>query len=158
MKRIPFRCLALLLLWSVGLYCQAASVRIQILNSKNGEPLQKQQIAVSFLYDASGRIPTGYPAIMHLETDVNGNAQLSLPEPAPQHIGITVHLTSEHWHCVCLALAETQNVIQEGVIVGRVGSQLRIRGQIVKAKPGEVLFLARPFTFLERLLYPLVKG
>jgi len=158
MKQIYLRCLLPLLLSCLSFPCAAATISIRIINSKTGQPLQNQRVAVVLLYDKGEKIPLGYAASSQLETDANGEAQLSLPEPPPSHLGITVHLTSEHWHCACSDLAETQTVIQNGILVGETDNKLKIGNKIVQAEPGEVIFAARPFTFLEKLLYPLVKG
>lgn len=133
-------------------------VKLRIINTNNGNPLKSQQILVNFLYGKGEERPTQYQPTLRLETNASGEAQFNLPELPPSHLSFVVHLASEHWHCACLELAETQNVIQDGIVVGGVRNELRIHGQILKAKPGEVLFVARPFTFLEKLLNPFVKG
>jgi hypothetical protein len=51
-------------------------------------------------------------------------------------------------------LVVTKELIQTGIVVGRESSSLATP---VKAEPGEILCVARPFSFLEKLIYPLVK-
>jgi hypothetical protein len=48
----------------------------------------------------------------------------------------------------------TQDLIQKGILEGE---KLTTPAVPVKAEPGEILFVARPFTFFERLFYPLLK-
>lgn len=158
MKQIYLRCLLPFLLSCISFPCAAATIRIRIISSKTGQPLQNQRVSIALLYDKGEKAPLGYTASSQLETDANGEAELNLPEPAPTRLGIMVHLTSEDWHCACSALAETQTVIRNGILVGEPDNKVKIRNEIVQAEPGEVLFTARPFTFLEKLLYPLVKG
>jgi hypothetical protein len=43
---------------------------------------------------------------------------------------------------------------KSGIVAGR---EFISRATPVKAAPGEIIFVARPFTFFERLLYPLLK-
>jgi hypothetical protein len=90
-------------------------------------------------------------------TDANGEARFRLPEPAPEHLAANVSVTSEHWHCGCGVLAVMQDVIQKGVVgpLPRVDS--RKFAFPVEPVPGKILFVARPLSFFERLLYPLTK-
>jgi len=115
------------------------------------------QESVSLLYDKGEKAPAKYDAVMRLETDVNGEAQLILPEPAPAHLGITVRLISEHWHWVCWHFVAAQDLIQRGIAVTEPSHESTRSSAAVKVEPGEILFVARPFTFFEELLYPLVK-
>jgi hypothetical protein len=136
---------------------QGQAIKIRIINGKNGHPLPKQPVSVSLLYEQSETKPEKYDAIQHLDTDANGVAQFSLPEPAPAHLGVVVRLTSEHWHCGCdaPALVVTKELIQKGIVKGR---ELSSPAKSVTAAPGEIVFVARPFTFFEALFYPLLKG
>lgn len=125
-----------------------------MVNSSNGPPLSKQSVAVNLLYDKGQKAPAKYETFLSLETDAKGEAQFGLPEPAPAHIWVQVRLTSEHWHCGCMALATTQDVIQKGMSDSESTTSIKN----ARAEPRIILFLARPFTLLERLLYPLMKG
>jgi hypothetical protein len=53
-----------------------------------------------------------------------------------------------------MVLAATEDVIQKGML----GSESTASNKSARLEPGVILFFARPFTFLERLLYPLIKG
>ena len=142
-----------LTLW-LGPMCSAQVIRIRVINSNNGQPLPKQSVSVNLLYDKGEKPPAKYEANLLLETDADGKAQFRLPEPVPAHLGVQVRLTSEHWHCGCMALATTQDVIQKGMSDSESTTSIKN----ARAEPGIILFLARPFTLLERLLYPLMKG
>ena len=157
MERRCFRGFVLFFLLWFSPVCIGQIVKIRVIDDTNGHPLQKQQISISLLYEKGERVPANYDALLHVETDVNGEVQFRLPEPAPAHIAAQVHLTSEHWHCGCTALVATPDLTQKGVVVAEPGHG-STRSASAKAEPGEILFVARPFTFLERLLYPLVKG
>jgi hypothetical protein len=133
-------------------------IRVRVIDDTNGHPLPKQQVSISLLYEKGEKVPANYDALLQLETDVNGEVQFRLPEPAPAHLAAQVRLTSEHWHCGCTALVDTQDLIQKGLVGPEPGHGSTRSTASVKAEPGEILFVARPFTFFERLLYPLVKG
>ncbi len=138
-------------------FCSAQLVTIRVIDTADGHPLQKQQISVSFLYGSNEPKPTHYDATLHLATDRQGEAHLKLPEPPPPHLSAQVHLTSEQWRCGCGVLATTQDVIQKGIVGPSPGSESKKSVVAERAAPGEILILARPLTFFERLLYPLVK-
>ena len=135
--------------------CFGQAMRIRIINARNGHPLPKQQVFLSLLYEKNGKHPTTDGPPHHLETDAKGEAHFILPEPAPAHLGVQVRLTSEYWHCACVALVTTQDVVEKGI--AQPYEPTAASAIPLQVKPGEVLFVVRPFTFLEHLLYPFVK-
>jgi hypothetical protein len=145
----------LLLLW-ISPSCFGQVIKVRIINGKNGNPLPKQQIAVSLLYEEGEQKPAKYDALLRDNTDAKGVAQFDLPAPSPAHLSVGARLASEYWHCGCdiPALVVTKELIQKGIVVGR---ELGSPATSVKAEPGEILFVARPLSFFERLFYPLLK-
>lgn len=137
--------------------CAAQNVTVRVVDATNLRPLQKQQVTVSFLYDTNAPVPKSYDRILRLETDSSGEARFGLPAPAPEHISVVVGLTFENWRCGCGVLAATQDVIHVGVEGALPGREQKTPALPTKA-PGQILILARPLTFFERLLYPLLKG
>jgi hypothetical protein len=121
MKKGCFWCLTCFLLLWISPFCYGQAIRVRVINGKNGHPLPKQQVSVSLLYEGNETKPAKYDAIQHFDTDANGLAQFSLPEPAPAHLSVGVRLTSEHWHCGCAApaLVVTKELIQKGIVEGR---------------------------------------
>jgi len=155
-KKRYSQCLVWFLLLWLSPSCFGQVIRIRVIDLKTGRPLQKQPVSVTLFYDKGEKTPAKYDANLRLETDVNGEAQFRLPEPVPVHLATQVRLTSEHWHCGCMALIATRDLIQIG-IVQTPGPESTTSATNAKAEPGVILFLARPFTFLERLFYPFVK-
>ncbi len=153
-KKQYSRCLIWFLALFLSPFCSAQIIRIRVVNSNNGPPLSKQSVSVNLLYDKGQKAPAKYETFLSLETDAKGEAQFGLPEPAPAYIWVQVRLTSEYWHCGCMALATTQDVIQKGMSDSESTTSIKN----ARAEPRIILFLARPFTLLERLLYPLMKG
>ncbi len=145
----------LLLLW-FGPLCFGQVIKVRIINGKNGRPMPREQVSVTLLYEKGEKLPAKYVTLQTVETDGNGIAEFSLPDPAPAHLSVGAHLTSEYWRCGCAApaLAATPEVIQKGAIEGR---ELWSMATPIDARAGEVIFIARPLTLLERLLYPLLK-
>jgi hypothetical protein len=143
------RTLALLLL--VCPACFAQSVTVRVINDEDGRGLAKQGVSVQFFYEK----PAQVSAPLHLETDSKGEAQFSIPEPAPAHLFVHVALTSEHWHCGCGFMGATDSVVHNGIrqdLPAKSKSTPR-----AKVEPGYIVFVARPFSLVEKLLYPLEK-
>jgi hypothetical protein len=139
---------AAILLSQFGL---AQAVKVRVVNVNNGHPVAKQAVSVQFLYE---KPPHASPA-MHLETDSNGEAEFRIPEARPEHLNIRVGLDAGQWHCACWVMVDTATVVQKGI---QRSAPSKSEAAIPAAvKPGEVLIAARPLTFFERLLYPLVK-
>ena len=149
-----YRCMVWFpLLWLSPLAFGQA-VKIRVVNANNAHPIAKQNVSVALLDEQGATTPTNYD--LKLETDGNGEAQFRLPEPAPVHLAVRIRLSSKHWHCKCVALVSSQVVIQQG-IVQTPGPELPTSAMNAKAGPGVILFMARPFSFLERL-NPFAKG
>jgi hypothetical protein len=144
-----------LLLW-VGPFCLAQTVTVRVINADNGHPLQKQHVSLTLLYDKGDKTPAKYDTTLNMETDVNGEAQFRIPEPAPAKFAAQVHIDWTRWHCGCAVLAVTQDVIQEGIVESV--ADLRKSPVPRKAIPAEILFVARPVSLFERMLPPFMKG
>ena len=138
------------------LSAQAQTLRVRVLKINDRHPLPHQDVSVALLYEKGEKPPPKYDANLRSTTDENGEAQFLLPEPAPVHLAVQLHLTSEHWHCGCMILAATQELIQRG-LVQTPGPQSKESSTNANPEPGLILFFVRPFTFFERLLYPLLK-
>jgi hypothetical protein len=85
---------AFVLLFLLGPVCLAQEVAVRLINAVNGRPLQDQRVSVSFLYDRKydKSIPEKYDRVLHLETDVNGEAHFRLTEPPPTHFSAQASL------------------------------------------------------------------
>lgn len=145
----------IVLFWPTGLYGQQ-EVRIRVISAKDKQPLKGQPISVSLLYEKPEKAPAKLDLHPHTKTDINGEALVSIPEPAPEHLGVVVHLTSGNWRCACLALADTGDVIHSGITVPDTAHKSESAAPS-RPKPREIVFVARPLTFFERILEPLLK-
>jgi hypothetical protein len=152
-----FRYLAFLLVLSLRLSAQAQEVTVRIVNAANGQPLPKQAVSVSFLYDKKydNEIPAKFDPVISLETDANGEARFKFPQPPPAHFSARVRMDWSHWKCGCGLLGSTDELNHKGVAGPKVGKQQS--SVDVRPVPGEILFVARPLSFLERMMYPLMK-
>jgi hypothetical protein len=151
------RYVACFLLLSVAPSCLAQEARIRVINGANGRPLPKLAVSVSFLYDKKydKEIPRSYDASLNLVTDENGKAHFKFPQPPPVHFSAQVRVDL-HWYCGCLILASTEDLVREGINGPLSVSDEKKFAARYKAVPGEILVIARPLSFFERLLYPLM--
>jgi hypothetical protein len=153
-----------LLIWLTD-SCFGQVITVRIVNEKNGQPLAGQEISVSFFYRTGESVPQAEDSNLHLKkdsnlnfhlkTDAHGLASFNLSQPAPAQLWVGAGLPSQYWFCACAtrAFASTQEVIEKG-ITARVDSK---RSKVPNAKPGQIIFVARPYNFFERLMYPLLK-
>ena len=132
--------------------CSAQELTVCVLNAKNRQPLAKQTVTVQYLNDK----PPGALSPVSLQADNHGEARFSLPSPLPGTVDVKVALTSEHWHCACWVMVETGKALHDG-FVQTAPSKSGKTVEAITSKPGEVIIMARPFTFGEKLLYPFVK-
>lgn len=152
------RRLACFLMLSVAPSCVAQEVKIRVINGADGRPLPKLAISVAFLYDKKydKEIPANYDVSLKLETDKNGEVHFKFPQPPPVHFSAQVRVDL-HWHCGCLILASTEDLVREGINGPIAVSDEKKFAARYRAAPGEILVIARPLSFFERLLYPLMK-
>jgi hypothetical protein len=144
------------LLFCLGRVCLAQEVTVRVINATNGRPLQKQPVSVSFLYDKKydKSIPANHARGLNLETDVNGEAHFSFPEPAPVHFSAEVHVDSSRWNCGCGILGSTDNLITKGMVTATTDLS---KSASLRPVPAQILIVVRPLSFLERLIYPITK-
>lgn len=133
--------------------CFAQSVKVRVVNGWDGHSLPRQGVSVEFFYEKPPKVTPP----QRLTTDANGEAQFSIPESLPEHIDVTVALTSEYWHCACGVMADTEEVLHKGILQDRRSNVPNAPFPLANREPGQIVFLARPFGFFEELLYPVRK-
>jgi hypothetical protein len=131
------KCSIVAVMFAAGFTAQV--IRIRVIDANNGHPLVQQNVSVALLYGKDEKAPAKYGANLNLETDANGEAQFHLPEPAPVHFSAHVRLTSEPWHCRCISLVTTQDVLQKGSVQA-LGSEPTGSATNAKPEPGVILF------------------
>jgi len=133
-----------------GLTCSAQTVILRVITDQ-GKPLEKRKVSISLEGFKDGK-PVGHGQIA--ETDQNGEARFTLPSPSPEHFFFYVELGSPHWYCSCNGIPRTEKVAQTGIVQSAAS---KYSHKSFEPKPGEVLIIARKFSFIDRLLYPLMK-
>jgi hypothetical protein len=105
-------------------------------------------VSVQFFYEKPPKVTPP----QRLATDANGEAQFSIPESSPDHIDVSVALTSEYWHCACGVMADTEEVLHKGILQYRRPKVPNASFPPANAEPGQIVFVARPFTDFERFI------
>ncbi len=146
----------LFLLW-FNPFCLAQVITVRVIDIRNGHPLEKLQVSISLFYEKGQPKPAKYDKIIKLETDMEGKAQINLPEPPPGYLSFGITMSSEHWHYAPITTVKTEQLIQQGIVVD-VPAERKKSDFPVKAKPGEIIFPARPHSFFHRLVNPIMKG
>ena len=143
------------LLWTVllGDVCFAQSVTVRVINDNDKRPVPKQAVMVQFFYEN----PKGISAPTYLTTDDTGETRFTILEPRPKQVSVGVTLTSERWRCACWLKVEPTRMLQKGALMKPPGNLARPSRTPSDAKPGEIVFVARPYTLLEKLLDPLMR-
>jgi len=140
-------CIAFLL---SGLVCSGQTVTFRVITDA-GKPLEKRKVSFSIDGFKNGE-PVGRGQIQ--ETDKNGEATFTLPSPSPDFFFFYVNLGSPYWYCSCNGIPKTQRVVQSGILQSAASKESK---SSFEPKPGQVLVVARKFSFIDRLLYPLMK-
>lgn len=160
-----FRCAVGVLSLLAGPLCLAQVVTVRVINGANGRPLQKQNVSLYPGYEKGEKTPPNYDGLMVLgkETDANGQARFTLPEPAPSSVWVRIALSSTGWYCEeCDATAATADLLQKGIVIGSDLAKSTKTATQVKVPPGELLFIVRRVPFYWRLLHlildPLERG
>ena len=159
MEVVRLSILACFLLLSVAPSCLAQEVKIRVLNGANGRPVPELAVSLSFLYDKKydKEIPTNYVGSLKLETDGNGEAHFKFPQPLPAYCSTQVRVDESHWRCGCGILGSTEGLVRDGISGPISPSDDKKLAARYRAIPGEILVIAQPLSFFERLLYPLMK-
>jgi hypothetical protein len=152
-----YRYLACLLLLCLGSLCLAQEAKVRVINAANGRPLPKQFVSVSFLYDNDKELAAKYSSVLKLETDANGEAHFKFPEPRPAHFSAQVHVDWSHWKCGCAILGSTSDLVLKGIVGPIETIESKKYAGHFEVAPGDMLFVGRPLSFIERLLYPIMK-
>jgi len=142
-----FSCAVLLL---TGLACSAQTIIFRVITDRDN-PLEKRRVLISLEGSKSGK-PIGQGQVA--ETDQNGEARFTLPSPSPEHFFFYVDLGSPYWYCSCNGIPRTEKLARTGIVQSAASKDSR---RSFEARPGEVLIVVRKFSFIDRLLYPLMK-
>lgn len=146
MKRTILSIATLLLLgFSI---CSAQEFSVRLIDARNGQPLPNKALTITFTENE--RALKGFT----VRTDVNGNANFHLPTPLPPNVLVRNY---DLYPCYQLTAANTQDLQQSG-LVSRYSQQEQAcrfnfskEASEIKAKPCQIILLARPETLWEKI-------
>lgn len=136
----------------------AQDITIRVMDVTNGHLLTDYQVSIWPLHAEQKSASTNTIPILDIKADNSGIVIFNLPEPIPQRLFIKIDIQAGRWRCGTVEFVDTQDVFRNGVVGLSPAPKRGKTDVVVKAMPGVIVFLARPMTFLERLLYPLVKS
>jgi hypothetical protein len=145
------KCLAIWMVLSFASMCFGESVVIQVLSRKDGQPLSGKVVTMEFRYaKTAGR--ENQDIALNLRTDSNGEVEFQMPSARPEFLAVLVDLNPSGLHCSCRVLASTETVLREGLTVAD-RTRAANTSAPVQSAPGHILFVARPPTLLEKVIY-----
>lgn len=130
------------------------TIKVRVINEKNGRPLRGQQVHLSFVYGDDknkGGSQLNLKTTFDSSTNKSGEAEFALPQPTADFLSVQVRPTAPYSDCTCTALVSTAEVIEEGYARALTGRPA------LDSKPGEILIQVHLLNFFQRLLYPFEK-
>jgi hypothetical protein len=67
---------------------------------------------------------------------------------------MSVQVSLKYYACACWVMADTKTIVQQGRLSIFRGQKVKF---VITPRPGQITFLPRPFTLIQRLMNPLVK-
>ena len=151
----PMKSSMLIFLWLLFLaqtsICSAQDFSVRLIDVGNGRPFPNQTVTIQYRKTAEGSLDFETFAI---KTDVNGTVTFQLP-PTPQKVSVTAY---DLYPCYSLLPNDTRQLKEFGLTSHcskpSQGCRCKFSNQAnqVKARPGEVVLLARPMTHWEKFL------
>ena len=115
----------------------------------HGKPLAGNTVIATWLY-AEGRKER-----VEMKTDPNGEARIVVPSQVPTQVTISVvPKVGQHWRCnwrgTCGISIAPVDAFRNGIAFYEMQKRASL-----KATPGQILFIARPWTLWQYLIGPL---
>jgi hypothetical protein len=126
----------------------AQQVSIRMVNSSNGQPLPGWKVDVYFVNPTQGK--DAVKGSQHFQTDADGMARFTLPQPIPEVLNVYAHSQTEKWY-VGSFKANTMAVLQKG----SQSKGFKTHGKVI-AYPGQILILAKPVTVWDKIVHEIV--
>jgi hypothetical protein len=140
-----------LLFFARASICTAQEFSVRLLDVRNGRPFPNQTVTIQYRKTAGRSSDFETFAI---KTDANGGATFQLPTPTPK-VSVTAY---DLYPCYELLPTDTQQIREFGLAShcskSAQGCRCKFSQRVnqIKARPGEVVLLARPVTRWERFL------
>lgn len=131
--------------------CPAQDFSVRLINVRNGRPFPNHTVTIQYRKTVEQSLDF---ETLTVKTNENGSAIFHLPMPLPRKVSVT---TFDLYPCYDLQPTDTQQLGELGVASHcskpSQGCRCKFskRASQIKARPGEIVLLARPLTFREKL-------
>ena len=142
------KCLALAAVLWLAPSCFGELVVIKVLNGGNGAGVANQLVTVQLRYAKSAGKPND---IQIQRTDSDGEMRFLVHDIRPESLDVKIDFDGKGLKCSCRVKAEPETVLREGLVVGR--GSLPKNSPPIQAEPAHIVFIARPSSFLEKVMY-----
>ena len=142
------KCLALAIVLCLAPACFGELVVIKVLNGANGAGVANQLVTVQLRYAKSSGKRND---IQISRTDSDGELRFLVRDIRPESLEVNVQVEEKGLRCSCRVKTEPETVLRKGLVVSR--GSLRKTAPAVEAQPAEIVFIARPSGFLEKMMY-----
>jgi len=148
----PSLMLVSFLLFAEMSICSAQDFSVRLVDVRNGRPFPNQTVTIQYRKIAGGLLDF---ETFTIKADANGSAAFKLPSPTPPKVSITAY---DLYPCYDLQPTDTQQLREFGLATHcskpSQGCRCKFSKQAsqTKARPGEVVLLARPVTRWEKFL------
>jgi hypothetical protein len=117
----------------------------------HGKPLSGNIVHVTFSYQNE------QTQRLELKTNVDGAASFSVSDPVPTRVSVNIVPNAmQHWRCTwhgtCGISVTPDEALRSGVAFYESKERAKLR-----TNPGEILFVARGWTFWQHLLAPITE-
>ena len=132
--------------------CFGQVIVVKLLNGADGSPVADKLVKVRLHYPKS--VPADYvePLVVQ-HTGSDGEMRFFIPpDVKPQWLGIRVEFDERGFSCACRVETEPETVLRKGLVVDRRIGNIKTSVPI-EAQPAQVIFIARPRSFLGRVLF-----
>ena len=143
----PIISVAFLVLLSLSI-CYAQEFSVRLIDARNGHPLSNETVTITFTENQKAL--KGFS----VKTDAHGSAAFQLPSPLPPNVLVrNYHL----YPCYNWTSTNTELLKQSGLVsrCSKEDQECRCvfdkEASEIKAKPGEIVLLARPETLWEKI-------
>lgn len=101
--------------------CFASDITVRVVNQANNQPLKNLSVTVAFHSDKQEDhdkqdSPASDKKLLTLTTDIQGEAHIPIPDPAPKQMSVSVDLSQNKWDCICYVSFSTEAIIQKGIL------------------------------------------
>ena len=147
------KCLVLLVALLLCPLCFGESIVVHVLDEKHGQPLPHEAVVLRLTYGDKAKAAGIHEMVMNLDTDSNGEAQFLMPSEKLDSLDVRVNLTDYSGRCSCRIVADPEKVLRDGVTVGPHMSRSAKSSTNALSQPGQIFFVVRPYSLLERVLF-----